>query len=206
MYSKSDKTSSPAQFTFDLNDNQLFERNSQNYINELSIDQLNTLKNTSILDIHLSNGYIVEPHYHQDSTELIYCIRGGVTVSMIDPSTKQLHSYPITANQVVNIPQGWWHYIVSDADHTQILGIFNAPKPKVILASDILNGTPADIIADTYCVNKAEWKKAIAPIPSSVFIGPLKNCKHEKNQGQDTKPVYPKRRKEQWNPYSYNRR
>ncbi len=195
--------SKDAQFTFDLSNNQLFKRNDQNYINELSIDELNTLDNTSVLDIHLSEGYIVEPHYHQEATELIYCIRGGVTVSMINPSTKKLHSYRITANQVVNVPQGWWHYIVSDADRTQILGIFNAPKPKVILGSDILNGTPTNIIADTYCVDEKEWKAAIAPIPESVFIGPPKNCQREKKHDHKLKPAYPRPREEQWNPYSY---
>lgn len=53
-----------------MNDeNQLFKRNAQSYINEVSVKQLNTLKHTSILEIHLDKGYVVEPHYHQEADE-----------------------------------------------------------------------------------------------------------------------------------------
>lgn len=202
---KVDYRSPDAEYTFDVNENTLFQRDGENFINELSIDQLNTLENTSVLDIYLSKGNIVEPHYHQHAAELVYCIGGGVTVSLINPFTKKLHSYSITSGQVVNVPQGWWHYIVSNSDDTRFLGIFDAPKPEVILGSDILNLTPANIIADTYCVDEAEWKKVTEPIPMSVFIGPPKDC--ERDTKLDTRGVpshshtYPK--EEQWNPYSY---
>lgn len=199
MHQKVDYRSPNTTYTFDLNQNTIFKRDPQNLINEVSIDQLNTLENTSLLDIHLSKGKIVEPHYHQDAAELVYCIAGGVTVSMINPFTQKLHSYPITPGQVVNVPQGWWHYIVSDTDHAQFLGIFDAPKPNVILGSDILNLTPSKIIADTYCVDEEEWEEVTAPIPPSVFIGPPKDCQRDMNH----QPTIPQPREEQWNPYSY---
>ncbi|MDS9470683.1 cupin domain-containing protein [Sporosarcina pasteurii] len=199
---KFDVSSPSAEYTFDVNQNTLFKRDNKNFINELSIDQLNTLDNTSVLDIYLSEGKIVEPHYHQNASELVYCISGRVTVSLVNPRTKKLLSYPITSGQVVNVPQGWWHYIVSNADDTHFLGIFNAPKPEVILGSDLLNVTPANIVADTYCVDEEKWKKVTKPIPPSVFIGPPKNCHRDQHEHVDinstfTDPIY------QWSPYTF---
>lgn len=196
MSAQVDNKSPEATYTFDLKQNTIFERDNQNFINEVSIDQLNTLENISILSIYLSKGKIVEPHYHQRATELIYCVTGGVTVSIVNPFTNELHSYPITAGEVVNVPQGWWHYIVSDADHTNILGIFNAPRPEVILGSSLFNSTPPSIVAKTYCVNEAEWEKLTSPIPPSLFIGPPKNChSNHKEKSGSYEP--------QWHPYSY---
>ncbi|WP_075528331.1 cupin domain-containing protein [Sporosarcina ureilytica] len=199
---KFDVSSPNAEYTFDVNQNTLFKRDNKNFINELSIDQLNTLDNTSVLDIYLSKGKIVEPHYHQHASELVYCICGGVTVSLVNPNTKELHSFSITSGQVVNVPQGWWHYIVSNADDTRFLGIFNAPKPEVILGSDLLNVTPANIVADTYCVDEVKWKEVTKPIPPSVFIGPPIDCHRDQHEHFDinstfTDPTY------QWNPYTF---
>ncbi len=100
-----DYTSPTVQFTYDLSDNILFQKDAQNSINELSIQQLNTLANVSLLDIRLSTANVVEPHYHQNATELIYCISGAVTVSLINPFTRELRHFPITPGQVANVPQ-----------------------------------------------------------------------------------------------------
>ncbi|WP_318614491.1 cupin domain-containing protein [Sporosarcina sp. YIM B06819] len=172
MHSKIDYSSPTTQFTFDLQDSPLFEKDNQNFINVLGINQLNTLQNVSLLDIFLSDGNIIEPHYHQHAAELVFCISGATTVSLLNPFTKKIQHYPITAGQAVNVPQGWWHYIVATADNTHFLGIFDAPTPEVILGSDILTLTPANIMAQTYGIDENQWKKAVAPVKPSTFIGP----------------------------------
>lgn len=160
-----------AQFFFDLNKSPLFIKNPKNLINVAGQKQLNTLHNVSLLDIFLSRGNIIEPHYHQNATELIYCISGSVTVSILNPLSKQIMNFTLTPGQIVNIPQGWWHYIVTLQDHTHLLAIFDAPNPEVILGSDILKFTPASIIAQTYGVEENLWKQAVTPIQPSTFIG-----------------------------------
>jgi hypothetical protein len=60
------------EFFFDVNENRLNTRNDENFINRLGRDNLNTLGNNSLLDIYLSNGRVVEPHYHQNAAELVY--------------------------------------------------------------------------------------------------------------------------------------
>ncbi|WP_094700266.1 cupin domain-containing protein [Brevibacillus laterosporus] len=167
-----DYTSPSTQFTYDLNNNPLFRKDSRNYINELSIMQLNTLGNVSLLDIFLSISNIVEPHYHQNASELVYCISGSAVVSLINPFTNELLNFPITSGQVANVPQGWWHYEIASVDNTHLLAIFDAPIPETIFGSDILRLTPPSILAHTYCLNEAKVKDTLAPIQSTVVIGP----------------------------------
>ncbi|WP_042349831.1 cupin domain-containing protein [Bacillus massiliigorillae] len=176
MVSNVDYTSPSAQFSFDLNNNTLFKKDNQNFINLLGINQLNTLENVSLLDIYLSKNNVVEPHYHQNAAELVYCISGAATVSILNPYTKKIKNYPIKPGQVANVPQGWWHYEEATVNDTHLLAIFDAPTPEVILGSDIIKLTPANIMAKTYCMDEKEWKKAISPITPGTYIGPPKNC------------------------------
>ncbi|PKG25323.1 cupin domain-containing protein [Niallia nealsonii] len=171
-----DYTSPKTKFTADVNKSRLFTKDRNNYINVLGIAQLNTLENISLLDIYISKNNVIEPHVHQNAAELVYCISGAATVSLLNPFTKQIQNYPITPGQVANVPQGWWHYEVATMDNTHLLAIFDAKTPEVILGSDLLRLTPPDLMAHTYCMDVNTWKKAIAPIKESVFIGPPENC------------------------------
>lgn len=190
-----DYTSPNVQFTYDLKNNPFFKKDNQNYINVLSINQLNTLGDNSLLDIFLSNGGTVEPHYHQNASELVYCIAGSAVVSLINPFTSQLLHFPIRPGQVANVPQGWWHYEIATRDNTHLLAVFDAPIPEVIFGSDILRLTPANVLADTYCLNEAEVKETLAPITSTVIVGPPKDCKptgpssSSNNQKRSTPPT-----------------
>ncbi|RFB61890.1 cupin domain-containing protein [Bacillus thuringiensis] len=190
-------TSPSTTFTYDVNKSNFFRKDAQNYINVLGIKQLNTLENTSLLDIYLSTGNVVEPHIHQNAAELVYCISGSAVVSLLNPFTNQILNLPIKPGQVANIPQAWWHYEIAIADNTHLLAIFNAPAPEVIFGSDILRLTPAHMMAHTYCLNEQQWKQAVSPIQSTTVIGPPANC----NQNREMKnyPTHPLT--QQPNPY-----
>ena len=149
------------------------------------MNQLNTLENTSLLDIYLSTGNVVEPHIHQNAAELVYCISGSAVVSLLNPFTNQILNLPIKPGQVANIPKAWWHYEIATADGTHLLAIFDAPTPEVIFGSDILRLTPANIMAHTYCLDEQQWKQAVSPIQSTTVIGPPANC----NQNRGTIPL-----------------
>ncbi|RIW34642.1 cupin domain-containing protein [Bacillus salacetis] len=176
MKNNVDYTSTQTQFKFDLNNSPLFIKNQHNYINILGIKQLNSLENVSLLDIFLSKNNVVEHHYHQNAAELVYCISGTATVSILNPYTKQIQNYNITPGQVANVPQGWWHYEVALADKTHLLAIFDAPTPDVILGSDILKFTPPNIMAHTYCLDETQWKQTTASVKPSTYIGPYEEC------------------------------
>ncbi|WP_019156035.1 cupin domain-containing protein [Robertmurraya massiliosenegalensis] len=184
-----DYTSPSLQYTFDLNKSTLFKKDNQNLINILGIQQLNTLENVSLLDIYLSTNNVVEPHYHQNAAELVYCISGAAIVSILNPFTKQVHNYPITPGQVANVPQGWWHYEVATTDETHLLAIFDAPTPEVILGSDLLKFTPANIMAHTYCIDEESWMKVTHFVQPSTYIGPYKDCQQNKKKTRQFSPI-----------------
>ncbi|SFL43769.1 Cupin [Paenibacillus sp. 1_12] len=181
-----DYKSPSVQFSYDLNNNLLYKKDARNYINMLSNEQLNTLENTSLLDIFLSTGNVIEPHYHQNAAELVYCISGAAVVSLINPFTNELLHFPITPGQVANVPQGWWHYEIASVDNTHLLAIFDAPVPEVILGSDLLRLTPPNVLAHTYCLNEAAVKQTLAPISKSLFIGPPSDCRPHQVHGNMT--------------------
>lgn len=165
------------EYFFDLNLNRLMTRNDENFINRLGRDNLRTLGNVSLLDIYLSQGRMVEPHYHQNAAELVYCIQGSAIVSLINPNTNVREDITITPGQVANIPMGWWHWEVASTDHTHLLAIFDAPYPEYILGSDLLNYTPAEVIERAYCIDAEKWKEAIAGLEGeTIVIGPTDAC------------------------------
>ncbi len=184
-----DYTSPQAQFAFDLNGSTLFKKDDQNLINILGVSQLNTLENSSLLDIYLSKHNVVEPHYHQNAAELVYCISGSAVVSMLNPFTKEILNFTITPGQVANVPQGWWHYEEATEDNTHLLAIFDAPTPEVILGSDILKFTPSQVMAHTYCMDEKDWIKTTAPVQPSTYIGP--SCSNNQAQANQKQTNYP---------------
>ncbi|MDN4095822.1 MULTISPECIES: cupin domain-containing protein [Brevibacillus] len=194
-----DYTSPNTQFTYDLRNNTFFRKDAGNFIDALGIQQLNTLGNTSLLDIFLTTGNVIEPHIHQNASELVYCVTGEAIVSIINPFTNQLLNFNIKPRQVANVPQGWWHYEVALTDDTHLIAIFDAPVPEVIFGSDILRLTPASIWAHTYCLDEAKVKDTFAPITRTVVIGPPLGCQQGANpapnqgqsQWQHTSSQYP---------------
>lgn len=181
-----DYTAPGVQFTYDLSKNNFFTKDAANLINALSVKQLNTLGNVSLLDIYLSKANVIEPHYHQNASELVYCISGSAVVSILNPFTKELLNFPIAPGQVANVPQGWWHYEMATADSTHLLAIFDAPVPEFIPGSDLLRLTPPGVLAYTYCLDEAKVKETLAPITQTVVIGPPANCQPSQVAGAST--------------------
>lgn len=192
-----------AEFCFDVNQSPFFVKDERNFINVVGQKQLNTLKNVSLLDMYLSNEEMIEPHYHQSASEFIYCVSGGVTVSILNPSTKEIINCSLTSGQVTNIPQGWWHYILATANQTHLLGIFDEPNPKAIFGADILTGTPANIMAHAYCLDQQKWNETIAPIQPSMIIGPPKDCSKSITPGPYENHQVENSYSQQMQPYSY---
>lgn len=89
-----DYTSPNVKFSYDLNQSPLVKFDQHNLINVLGKKQLNSLDQVSLLDIYLSKSKVVEPHYHQNAAELVYCIAGSAAVSMLNPFTKNCTPTP----------------------------------------------------------------------------------------------------------------
>ncbi|SFB45122.1 Cupin [Cohnella sp. OV330] len=171
-----DFTSPNVQFAYDVNQNRTFTKDSANFINTLGVQQLNTLGNASLLDIYLSAGNVVEPHIHQNASELVYLVSGGAVVSILNPFTKEVRNFTLRSGQVALIPQGWFHWEIATENHTHIIAIFDAPTPEFIAVSDFLRLAPRNILAHTYCLDEAQITAALAPITDTTTIGPPANC------------------------------
>ncbi|REB05564.1 cupin domain-containing protein [Sporosarcina sp. BI001-red] len=156
----------------DVNNNPFFVKDNKNYINIVSSKQLNSLQDVSVLDIFLSKDSIIEPHYHPNGSELTYCISGSATISMMNIDTKEFQHYRTTPGQVVNVPQGWWHYILANEDNTHFQGIFNVGVPEVVFGSDLLTRTPADVFPYAYGIDQNLWKSVISNVVPTTVIGP----------------------------------
>ncbi|MFS0786531.1 cupin domain-containing protein [Shouchella sp. 1P09AA] len=176
-----DYSSPQNQYSYDVKQNVLFQKNEHNIINGLGRNQLNTLGNVSLLDIFLSSGNYVEPHIHQNASELVYCVSGTALVTFINPFNNEVININIHAGQTANIPQGFWHYEVATSENTHLLAIFDAPYPQAIYGSDILRLTPSQAIAQSYCIDQTSWEKAISPIQQTVIIGPPENCQQQRH-------------------------
>lgn len=189
-----DYTDPKITYTFDVNKSKFFKRDNHNYINVLGEQQLNSLKTVSLLDIYLSKNIVVEPHIHQNAAELVYCISGSATVSLLNPFTKKIQNYTITAGQVANVPQGWWHYEIANTNNTHLLAIFDAPTPEAIFGSDLLRLTPPDLMAHTYSIDENKWKTTIAPINQTTILGPAVNKYNQRQyyyeNGYPPNPTY----------------
>ncbi|AWB43245.1 hypothetical protein DCC85_02695 [Paenibacillus sp. CAA11] len=160
------------EFTYDLRYNVFYQKDPHNYILALGIQQLKSLGSSSLLDIYLTQGNVVEPHYHQNASELVYCISGEAVVSLMDPFRKELIELPIKPGQVANVPQGWWHYEIATTPRTHLLAIFDTDTPEVIFGSDILRLTPPHAWTHAYGLNEPLMREALAPIQQTTIIGP----------------------------------
>lgn len=176
-----DFTAPDVRFTYNLHDNRLFKKDNQNYIDAVGIKQLNTIGNVYLLDVFLSKGNLVEPHYHQNASELIYCVSGAALASLINPFTEELTNIPIKPGEVASIPQGWWHYVKATTDNTHLLAIHDTPQLQTIYGSDILRLTPPQVLAHTYCLDEDKVKDTLRPIKETVIIGPSNDC-HKSNR------------------------
>ncbi|WP_350356222.1 cupin domain-containing protein [Cohnella hashimotonis] len=171
-----DFTSPNVQFAYDVNQNRTFTKDSANFINALGIQQLNTLGNASLLDIYMSAGNVVEPHIHQNASELVYLVSGAAVVSILNPFTKEVRNFALKPGQVALVPQGWFHWEMATENQTHIIAIFDAPTPEFIAVSDFLRLAPRNMLAHTYCLDESLITAALAPIKDTTTIGPPANC------------------------------
>lgn len=204
-------------FAADLRQHRFFTKNQKNYINILSQEQVPLMGDTVLLDVFLSKGNMVEPHYHINASEAIYCVTGEVIVSMIHLESNKLKEVRLAPQQVATIPQGWWHYFQALKEDTHVLTIYDTNKLETVWGSDVLRLTPPQVFAHAYCLQVQQVRDALKPLKKQVIIGPPENCKQGRGDVQEqtqtnyqqpfyTQPSYhypPKQRFPQQHPYNH---
>lgn len=82
-----------------------YKRDANNYITQLFAEQLPAIRN-GFFNAHMSKGFIVQPHWHTNVTEMIFVISGELIASVFDPFTQKLMTYHLKAGQIAVFPQG----------------------------------------------------------------------------------------------------
>jgi len=158
--------------SFDMSKSLFFQQNNQNFILQQFAPQTPFLQNLGLLDIYLSKGHSVEPHWHPNAAEFVYVIRGEAIVSILNPLTNQLLTYRVKPPQTVYIPMGWWHWEIALEDHTHLLAIFDNRLAQTVFGSDVLRKTPPEVFQMVYGINAAQLAQVLKPIDQTVIIGP----------------------------------
>ncbi|MBE9917505.1 cupin domain-containing protein [Paenibacillus donghaensis] len=185
---KVDLTSLSLNLSADSNEVVNYRRDPQNYVTQLFGAQLPAIS-TGFFNVYMSQGIMVNPHWHTNVNELVVVITGEVIASVFNPFTQRLMTYRLKPGQVVQLPKGWFHWIVSLTDNTFIMAIFDQPTPDVVYASDFLRFLPKEVAERAYCVNPEEFAKAVAPISQSAILGPPVNCGNRETSPACTQPA-----------------
>lgn len=157
---------------FDLRDSPYFVKDHRNFIQYQSAKQLPVMQGLSLVDVSLSKGHSIEPHWHPNANELLYVIQGEIIESVLNPFTLQLLRYRVGPQQSVYIPMGWWHWTTAIMDHCRLLATFDHNNFEVVYGSDILRKTPPEVFRIVYGLNADQWAEVIQPIDQTVIIGP----------------------------------
>ncbi|WP_072331321.1 MULTISPECIES: cupin domain-containing protein [unclassified Paenibacillus] len=167
-----DYSSSSWNLFFDLRTSPYFVKNERNFIYYQTAKQLPVMRGLSLVDISLSKGHSIEPHWHPNANELLYVFQGEIIESVLDPFTLQLLNYRVGPQQSVYIPMGWWHWTTAITDHCRLVASFDQNNFESVYGSDILRKTPPEVFRIVYGLNAAQWAEAIEPIDQTVIIGP----------------------------------
>ena len=152
-----------------------YQRDHCNYLTQLFGAQLPAIP-TGLFNVHMSQGIIVQPHWHTNVSELVYVISGEVATSVFNPFTQKLMSYRLKPGQVSLFPLGWFHWIVALTEHAHLLTIFDQPTPDIVYGSDFLRSIPPEVIQRAYCIQAEAYKQTVAPLQESVILGPPPGC------------------------------
>lgn len=193
-------------FTANLKDDILYKKDRKNVIYSLRTEMANMIH-----DIYLSKGSFIEPHYHINGTELIYCIEGTLHVTLINPQTNNLDTLIIKKGDTTVIPQGSFHFLRAEENCTHILAIYNTNNIETIYLSQLTQFISSDLTSlklekssttkEPYIIGPENKKKAVKKKDNEVkdYINMIEKDKKKKvdsNQYYLTSRILPYNEKE----------
>lgn len=152
-----------------------YRRDQCNYITQMFGEQLPAIS-TGFLNVYLSKGVIVQPHWHTNANELVIVICGEVLTSVFNPFTRKLMTYRLSAGQVAQLPKGWFHWIIALSEQAYLITVFDQPTPDIVYGSDFLRSIPPEVLNLAYCISGSAYAQVVTPIQESVVLGPPLGC------------------------------
>ena len=108
--------------------------------------------------IRLKENGVLEPHWHPNSVELSYCIRGRARMTMFPSNTDAdsftVNTFTIDPGEIVFVPQGFMHDIenISNEEAKFIIAHSNE-QPTTIGISGSVGSMPNRIMNKTFGIN-----------------------------------------------------
>ena len=72
-------------------------------------------------------GTVLPIHRHRSSSETVVCLRGNFTEIFYDDNGHQQKVFHLTPGQLLNIPKGQWHTLISNESGTVLLECKDGP-------------------------------------------------------------------------------
>ncbi|ORX35467.1 RmlC-like cupin domain-containing protein [Kockovaella imperatae] len=118
---------------FHLKDSEPFFRSDYGSMQRAFVDSFPILKgrNMSMKRLILEGKGIREPHWHANTPELTYCLKGSALVNITDTHSK-FSSFTVSEGQMFYVDSGSLHHIenVSDTEPAEFIICFRSEKPE----------------------------------------------------------------------------
>lgn len=92
-------------------------------VSALTTKSIPSLSDITLFTLQAGPGGLREPHWHQNASELNYCVQGRARVDIIAPEEHR-ESFVIEPGDISFIPQNYFHFISSISDEPLVLLIF----------------------------------------------------------------------------------
>lgn len=138
-------------------------------VNELGIEQIPHLKD---ITLYLLNGQpraLREPHWHPNTAELNYCVRGTARIGVVAPNGGR-ETFDIVPGDVAFIPRNYFHYIASTSDEPLYFLVFFGGEIDVphIDLSQTFDYFPREVIAASFGLEKQAFDEL--PKRGDIFM------------------------------------
>ncbi len=138
----------------------------------VTANELPLLENISLSVLKLGPGCVREPHWHPNSSEFTYCVKGKTLVTIFSP--KNDHStFTIDPGEVFYVPKGYLHYISNTSnEEAEYIIVFSHQLPDEINLSESINSMPAHVLGATFGRPSSFFEK-IQNKKNVFFSGPV---------------------------------
>lgn len=101
-------------------------------------------------------GCFREPHWHPNTVELSYCLKGKARVTLFMHDSL-VEDFVVETGDVFFVPKGFLHYIENlDETPSRFLIVFANEEPEDFGLSGFYGSMPADVIAGVFQVEEAK--------------------------------------------------
>ncbi|ORX99387.1 bicupin, oxalate decarboxylase family [Basidiobolus meristosporus CBS 931.73] len=130
-------------------------------ITSLTADNFPILKRLSIRRLTLKHRGVREPHWHANGSELAYCLRGEVIVTMFE-NNSVFSTFTVTAGQMFYIPSGALHHIENTGEEeAEIILAFTHERPEDFGISGAFGAMSDAVLGNTYNLPAKAFKPLI---------------------------------------------